>query len=239
MITVELIPILKDNYAYMLLTEDGICTIVDPGEAEPIIKFLDSKNLKPAFILNTHHHGDHTAGNAELMARYNAKIIAPEKEAHKISGVDQTVKAGDTLKLENETIIIMPAEGHTAGGVLYYFKDCHKIFVGDTLFSLGCGRLFEGTAEQMFSALQSIATLPDETLIYCGHEYTLANSAFCLSIEPQNRDIQNRIEEVKHLREKNLPTIPTTLALEKKTNVFLKAKSAEDFAALRQKKDNF
>ena len=239
MIRVEIIPTLKDNYAYAIIAPDQTCAILDPGEAGPIINFLESRKLKLSFILNTHHHGDHVAGNMELKEKYGVRVIAPEKEAHRIGGVDQTLKAGETWNFAGEDVDILAAEGHTADGIMYHFAQSKKIFTGDTLFSMGCGRLFEGTAEQMFASLQQINALPEETEIFCGHEYTLNNGAFCQMIEPENTDITERLEQAQALRAKGLPTLPTTVELEKKTNVFLRAKTTDDFAALREKRNSF
>ncbi len=239
MIRVEIIPILKDNYAYAIIAPDQTCAILDPGEVAPIITYLEHHRLKPSFILNTHHHGDHVAGNMELKEKYGARVIAPEKEAHRIPGVNQTLKAGDIWNFSGEDVDILAAEGHTAGGIMYHFAQSKKLFTGDTLFSMGCGRLFEGTAEQMFASLQAINALPDETEIFCGHEYTLSNGTFCQKIEPENTDITERLEQAQALRAKDLPTLPTTVGLEKKTNLFLRAKTVDDFAALREKRNSF
>ncbi len=239
MITVEIIPILKDNYAYLLTAPCGITAILDPGEVAPICKIIDTKNIKLDFILNTHHHWDHVDGNKELKKRYNAKIVAPQKEANQIWGVDQALKDGDVFKLGTEKAKIIETPGHTMGSICFYFKDSAALFTGDTLFSMGCGRLFEGTAQDMFQSFQKIMLLPDETQIYCGHEYTRGNAGFCLTHDHNNEALKNRITEVKNLRAQNKPTIPVSLALEKKTNIFMKAKNAEEFEKLRSQKDNF
>ncbi len=239
MIDIQIIPILKDNYAYLLQSSCGKVAVIDPGEADPVIAVLSAQNLTLDFILNTHHHWDHTDGNAALKRKYSAQIVAPEKESSLIKGVDIAVKEGDVFMLGAEQAQIIETRGHTRGGICFYFADNAAIFTGDTLFSLGCGRLFEGTAQDMFDGFQKIMTLPDETLIYCGHEYTRGNAGFCLANDRDNEDLKKRIEEIKALRADGQPTIPTTLALEKKTNIFMQAKSAEEFAALRLKKDNF
>lgn len=238
MIDTQIIPILKDNYAYLLQSPCGKVAVLDPGEADPIIEILSAQGLHPDFILNTHYHWDHTDGNTALKRKYGAQIIAPEKEAALIKDVDITVKEGDIFTLGTENAQIIETHGHTRGGICFYFEDSAAIFTGDTLFSLGCGRL-EGTAQDMFEGFQKIMALPDETLIYCGHEYTRGNAGFCLSQDRDNEDLKKRIEQIKTLRADGQPTIPTTLALEKKTNIFMQTKSAEEFAALRLKKDNF
>lgn len=239
MITVTLIPILNDNYAYLIETDCGKNAIIDPGVAKPIIDLLEHKNLALDFILNTHHHWDHTNGNDELMHKYNATIAAPNKEANDIKNVTHFLHDKDIFMLGHEELHIIETPGHTRGGICYYAKESHTLFTGDTLFSMGCGRLFEGTAEDMFTSFQKIKSLPDDTLIYCGHEYTKGNAGFCLAQDKNNGALNERIHHVKSLRNQGEPTIPVTLAIEKETNIFMKAKSAEEFATLRFKKDNF
>ena len=239
MIDVTIIPILRDNYAYLLHAPEGATAILDAGESAPIISVLESKNLTPTMILSTHHHGDHVAGNEALKEKYACQLFAPEGDSAKMTGVDKTLCEGDSVMIGNTKAYIIAARGHTAGGMCVYVPDAQALFTGDTLFSMGCGRLFEGTAQEMFDTLQKIAALPVDTMIYCGHEYTLTNGAFALSLAPDNPDIQARIRESQDLRTRNLPTLPVSLATEKKTNPFLKAKSAEDFAALRKKRDVF
>ena len=240
MITVQIIPIIEDNYAYLIQSEDGTTAILDAGEASPIIDVLEERGLTPDYILTTHHHWDHVNGNSKIKAKYNAKIAAPEKEAPLIKGgVDITLKDGDIFTLGQDKAQIIETAGHTMGGICFYFKESGIIFTGDSVFSLGCGRLFEGTPTDMYTSFQKIMALPDETLIYCGHEYTKGNAGFCLANDRDNADLKHRIEEIKDLRMRGLPTIPVTLGMEKRTNIFMKAKSAEEFAALRHKKDNF
>lgn len=235
----EIIPILKDNYAYLLRFDNGQIAIIDPGEAQPIIDHLDKNDLTLDLIINTHHHDDHTAGNQALKDRYNCPLVAPEREADKIGGVDLGLSKDSPFTFGAEIFEILETPGHTLGHICLYNAKAGVLFSGDTLFSLGCSRLFEGDASMMWESLQKLASLPPETLVYCGHEYTLGNAAFCLSIEPDNNDLLARINDVKHLREQNRPSIPVTLASELKTNVFLRAKNAAEFAALRKLKDNF
>lgn len=238
MINVTLVPVLSDNYSY-IIEEDGVVAVVDPGQPGPVEKVLDEKGLKPAYILNTHHHSDHIAGNARLKEKYGAKIIGPASEERRIPDMDRGLHEGDDFKITNENIRILETPGHTSGHICFYFEDSKILFSGDTLFSMGCGRLFEGDAAQMWQSLEKIKSLPDETEIYCGHEYTQDNGKFCLSIEQDNLDLKERMEDVRKLRANNLPTIPTTLAQEKKTNVFLRAPDSAVFADYRQKKDSF
>lgn len=234
---ITLIPVLKDNYSYFIHAEDGATIIIDPADSKEIIDFLDSRSLQLDYIINTHHHWDHTDGNVGLKKHYNCKIYGPYKDLGRIDGIDEGLKDTQILHLGSCEIQVLETPGHTSGHISLFFKNEKALFCGDTLFSMGCGRLFEGTAEQMWDSFLKILTLPDETLIYCGHEYTSVNGKFCLSIEPDNPDLKQRMAEVKKLRAKKLPTIPVSLSIEKKTNVFLRAGSAENFAMLRHKKD--
>ncbi len=240
MISVQIIPILSDNYAFFIESSDGTTAIIDPGEADPILQFLDDHEKNLDFIINTHHHWDHVNGNPKIQKLTGAKLVAPAKEAQSIKGnIDTPLHDGDVFTLGADKANIIETPGHTTGGLCFHFEDSNIVFTGDTLFSMGCGRLFEGTAEDMFLSFQKLRALPDDTLVYCGHEYTKGNAGFCLSQDRDNADLKARIEDVKALRADNKPTIPTTIGLEIKTNIFMKAKSAEEFAALRQKKDKF
>lgn len=238
MLEVRTLPILDDNYTYIIKSDNGIA-IVDPGDAAPIIRYLNACELKPDYILNTHHHGDHINGNAGLTEEYGAKLIAPKKDASRIPDINQAVSDGDTLNLLGDEIIVTDTLGHTSGHVSFYFKKAGVLFSGDTMFAMGCGRLFEGTAEQMFEAFQYYKNLPDNTSVYFGHEYTQANGEFCLSVAPDNEELKNRMLEVNKMRAQYEPTVPTTIGLEKKTSVFMMAETAEHFAELRSKKDQF
>ncbi len=237
MINIDIIPVYTDNYAYLIQTPDGTTAIIDPGESAPVIEILEQKGISLDYILNTHHHWDHVDGNPDLLTRYTVQVAAPAKEVRKIGRVDIPLHDGDIFHLGNQEVHIIETPGHTIGGICFYFPNSNAIFTGDSVFSMGCGRLFEGTAADMFASFQKVKALPDNTLIYCGHEYTKGNAGFCLSQDKDNDDLKQRIKEVKHLRSKDLPTIPVSLETEKKTNIFMKAKSAEEFAALRRKKD--
>ncbi len=239
MINVTIIPILEDNYAYLLEFKSGETVIVDPGEAGPIIDVLREKNLSLDFILNTHHHSDHIAGNHDLKNAYNAKIAGPAKDSYRIADINIELQEGSTFQFGEEETQILETPGHTTGGICIYFPASKIIFTGDTVFSMSCGRLFEGTPEQMWESFQKIMALPDNTKLYCGHEYTQANGQFCLTIEPDNPDLKARMEEVDALRIEGKPTLPSTIGLEKQTNAFLRAGSAERFAEIRVMKDNF
>lgn len=239
MANITIIPVLSDNYAYLLEAENGCVAIVDPGEAGPVQEFLERKGLRLDYILNTHHHGDHTGGNAALKSAYGAKLAGPAKETGRIAGMDILLSEDSDFSLGPEPVTILETPGHTRGGLTYYLPKTGAAFTGDTLFSMGCGKLFEGTAGQMWHSLQKIMALPEDTKLYPGHEYSLANAEFCLSEEPDNNDLRARLREVKAARAQSLPTIPVSLALEKKTNSFLRAGSAEKFAHLRARKDLF
>ncbi|MCK6419140.1 MAG: hydroxyacylglutathione hydrolase [Alphaproteobacteria bacterium] len=239
MTTIAVLPILKDNYAYVLAAPDGNAAVIDPGAAEPVLAYLNKHRLRLTHILNTHHHGDHCAGNIALKQATGAIIIAPAAEADAIGSVDHGVVDGDRIVINHLDFQVMATPGHTLGSVCFYLPALKTLFTGDTLFSLGCGRLFEGTAEDLWRSFQKVMTLPDDTMIYPGHEYTLANGAFCLHIKPNNTDLQERIAESTALQKQGQPTIPAPLAVEKKTNVFLRAHDANQLSMLRKEKDKF
>uniref|UniRef100_A0A7N0TUG4 hydroxyacylglutathione hydrolase n=1 Tax=Kalanchoe fedtschenkoi TaxID=63787 RepID=A0A7N0TUG4_KALFE len=252
---IELVPCLKDNYAYLLHDVDtGTVGIVDPSESLPVIDALSRSDRNLTYILNTHHHYDHTGGNLELKARYGAKVIGSGTDSDRIPGIDIALKDGDKWMFAGHEVVILETPGHTRGHISFYFPGAGVIFVGDTLFSLSCGKLFEGTPEQMSSSLQKITSLPEDTSIYCGHEYTLSNSKFALSIDPRNDKLQSYASHVANLRKKGLPTVPSTIKMEKACNPFLRTSSseirrslkipatasdAEALGIIRQAKDNF
>ncbi|KAG6667364.1 hypothetical protein I3843_01G087700 [Carya illinoinensis] len=252
---IELVPCLRDSYAYLLHDVDtGTVGVVDPSEAVPIIDALRRKNRNLTYILNTHHHHDHTGGNAELKERYGAKVIGSAIDRDRIPGIDIVLNDGDKWMFAGHEVVVMETPGHTRGHVSFYFPGSGAIFTGDTLFSLSCGKLFEGSPEQMLTSLKKIMALPDDTNIYCGHEYTLSNSKFAVSIEPQNEALKSYAANVAHIRSKGLPTIPTTLMIEKSCNPFLRTSSteirrslniseaadeAEALGIIRQAKDKF
>ncbi|PJB72610.1 MAG: hydroxyacylglutathione hydrolase [Alphaproteobacteria bacterium CG_4_9_14_3_um_filter_47_13] len=234
---ITLIPLLKDNYAYLLVDEDGSVAILDPSEAAPVKHLLEDKELKPDTIINTHHHWDHTGGNQALKKAYGCRIAAPAADSCRIEDLDIPLKEGDLLKIGTSTAQILETPGHTSDHICLYFPQEKALFCGDTLFAMGCGRLFEGTAGQMWKSLNKIMALPDDTLIYCGHEYTQANGEFCLTIEPDNTALKERMISVYQTRAENKATIPSILGLEKQTNVFLRAGSVQRFAEIRHLKD--
>lgn len=235
-ISVNLIPILNDNYAY-LLQGGGQVAVVDPGEAEPIIDYLETHDLRLDVILNTHHHYDHIDGNAELIQKYGATLIAPAIEP-RIENADIRVGEGDEFELCGEMFQVIETPAHTNGHICFYAPTSGIVFTGDTLFALGCGRLFEGSAEELFAAFEKLRALPDDTRVYCGHEYTLGNAEFCAAQAPDNQAIQARLKDVKAIRERGEPTLPTTIGLEKQTNLFFMAENAEELARLRKLKDH-
>ena len=237
---VEIIKCLKDNYSYVIIDEKyNHACVVDPSEAEPIINFVESKNIKLKFVLNTHHHYDHVGGNNDLKKKYKVKIIGFKNDKERIPNIDILLENNEIWKSENFEAKIIHIPGHTSGHICFYFIKEKIAFTGDTLFSLGCGRIFEGTYEQMYNSLNKLKKLPSDTKIYCGHEYTLQNSLFCSKYDKNNKNLKKKILEIKHKLEKNLPTIPSTLREELTYNIFLRAKNLKDFSKLRDLKDNF
>ena len=217
------IPCLNDNYAYIV--KDNITKtvgVVDPSEAEPIINYLKKEKLELNYILNTHHHFDHIGGNIELQKLYKSKIIGFKDDKHRIPGINITLNDGEKFKFGKSQIKVIHIPGHTSGHICFFFEKEKIAFTGDTLFSLGCGRIFEGDHEQMLSSLNKIKKLPIETKIYCGHEYTLKNAKFCMKYDEKNLDLINQFKKIKELRSKNLPTVPSILEQELKSNIFLR-----------------
>ena len=248
------IPCLTDNYAYIINDNNSKTVgVVDPSEASPIISFLNKKNLKLSYILNTHHHFDHIGGNTELKKLYNAKVVGFIGDKHRIPGIDITCKDNEKWTFGNSQVKILHIPGHTLGHICFFFEKEKIAFTGDTLFSLGCGRIFEGDHKQMLRSLNKIKKLPKDTQIYCGHEYTLKNSQFCKKIDPKNPNLDKKILEIKSKIKKNLPTVPSILKDELNCNVFLRcddediksslnkkgSNSIEIFSKLRDLKDNF
>ena len=247
-------PCLQDNYCFLLHdNESNTTAVVDTPDVAAIKQALAKNRWNLTYILNTHHHWDHAGGNLELKNETGCKIFGPRAEASKIPGIDVELGEGDVFRLGKFTADIYDTPGHTSGHIVYHFKDESVAFVGDTLFAMGCGRLFEGTAEQMWHSLQKIMLWPDQTKIYCAHEYTQTNAHFALTVDPHNKELISRSKEVDNMRTKGSPTIPTDLAYEKKTNPFLRPSSkqirqtlnmlnvadVEVFAKIRQLKDSF
>ena len=249
---VELLPVLTDNYVYLIRDPaTGSSGVVDPGVAEPVAARLKELGRGLDWVFLTHHHGDHIGGLAELQAATGCRAIGPRTEATRIPGLNVTVGDGDEVRFGAQRVLVMETPGHTRGHVSYWFPDGEALFCGDTLFALGCGRLFEGDAPTMWRSLSKLAALPDATRVYCGHEYTLSNARFAKTIDPDNKALARRAEEVEAARAKGLPTIPSTIGLEKATNPLLRAanpairqrlglagaKDAEVFGEIRRRKD--
>ena len=248
------IPILSDNYSYLIIDKNNkSCSAIDPASPEEIIPFLEKNKFDLKNILNTHYHSDHTAGNLELKEKYKCKIYGPNKEKNQIPGIDITLKENDILNINNYNAKIFETPGHTAGHIIYWFEKEKIVFTGDTLFVLGCGRLFEGTPQIMWDSLLKIRNLPKETLIYCGHEYTKNNADFALTIEKNNNKLIKRFDEINKLINENSFTVPTTIKKEMETNPFFRAdndnikknlsmnsaSTEEIFGEIRKRKDNF
>ena len=237
---IEIIKCLQDNYSYLIIDKasQNAC-VIDPSEAKPIIDFVENNKIKLKYILNTHHHYDHVGGNIELKKKYNAKVVGFKEDKERIPAIDILVENNEVWKEGNFEAMIYHIPGHTTGHIAYHFYNEKKIFTGDTLFSLGCGRIFEGTYEQMFNSLNKLKKLPKNTEIYCGHEYTLQNSNFCIANDSKNLKLKNKIFEIKKRLKNGLPTIPTNLGDELECNIFLKAQDVKSFSKLRDLKDNF
>ena len=237
---VEIIPCLQDNYSYLIIDESNkTASVIDPSEAKPIIKFVEKENINLKYILNTHHHFDHIGGNKDLKKKYNSVVIGYKEDASRIPGIDILLNNNQIWKADNFEAKIIHIPGHTTGHISFHFFKEKLIFTGDTLFSLGCGKIFEGTYQDMFDSLNQIKKLPQDTKIYCGHEYTLQNSKFCIKHDPENLNLKNKIVEIKKKLENNIPTIPSTLKDENECNIFLRAKDVKSFSKLRDLKDNF
>ena len=234
------IPALSDNYIWLVHDADsGETMVVDPAEAGPVLAAAQARGWSITAIWNTHWHGDHTGGNAGIKAATGCQVIAPAAEAAKIPTADRLVKEGDEVRLGAHVARVMEVPAHTAGHIAYHFAEDGVVFVGDTLFAMGCGRLFEGTAAQMFRNMTRLAELPGETRVYCAHEYTQSNGRYALVAEPDNAAIRERMAEVNRARAAGEATVPTTIALELATNPFLRAGSVEELAERRAAKDEF
>ncbi|MDK2766353.1 hydroxyacylglutathione hydrolase [Sphingomonas sp.] len=239
-IEVVRIPALSDNYIWLAHdAASGETIVVDPAAAEPVLEAAAARGWTISAIWNTHWHPDHTGGNAAIKAATGCTITAPAAEAAKIPTADRLVAEGDTVMLGDFAARVIDVPAHTAGHIAYHLPEAEIVFVGDTLFAMGCGRLFEGTAAQMFANMQRLAALPGETTVYCAHEYTQSNGRYALVAEPDNAALVARMAEVDAMRAQGLPTVPTTIALERATNPFMRAASAEELAERRAAKDSF
>ena len=248
------IPVLNDNYVYLARDPASQATaVVDPAVHEPVLAELQRRNWRLTHILNTHHHPDHVGGNMALKEATGCRIVGPKADRARIPGIEVALSDGERWSLGAEEAVIFDVPGHTSGHIAYWFADSAALFCGDTLFALGCGRLFEGTPGQMWSSLSKLLPLPDETRVYCAHEYTESNARFAVTVEPGNAALQERYEAIKAARAKGQPTVPSLLGEEKATNPFLRPMSgnirlhlnmanADDvavFAEVRKPKDSF
>ncbi|HVY87342.1 MAG TPA: hydroxyacylglutathione hydrolase [Hyphomonadaceae bacterium] len=246
-------PCLKDNYGFLLHDPDtGETACIDTPEADRILAEAKSKGWTITQIWNTHWHPDHAGGNQAIKDATGCRIVGPKGEAAKIPTLERQLVEGDTVELGSLRARVLETPGHTAGHIVYHLPDHHIAFVGDTLFALGCGRLFEGTPQQMWTSLGKLRAMPDDTAVYCAHEYTQANANFALSVDAGNADLQAYADEVKARRAKNIPTVPTTMGREKKANPFLRADDPKlqafvghagdaiaTFAEVRERKNRF
>ncbi|PZO51470.1 MAG: hydroxyacylglutathione hydrolase [Alphaproteobacteria bacterium] len=252
MLQIHQFPCLSDNYGFLIHDEaSGATAAIDTPDADEIMRQADAKGWRITDIWNTHWHPDHAGGNAAIKAKTGARVTGPAEVSRIGSDPDRVVDDGAVVELGGLKARVLNVGGHTLGHIAYVFDDARVAFVGDALFSMGCGRLFEGTPEQMWTSLSKIAALPRETTLYCAHEYTEANARFAIYHDPINRDLQARVAEVKRLRSEGKPTVPVTLDLELRTNPFLRAPllkqsimkpdatDVEAFADLRARKDNF
>jgi hydroxyacylglutathione hydrolase len=239
-IEIARVPALTDNYVWLIHdSASGETVAIDPSEAVPVLTAAEDHGWTISQIWNTHWHPDHTGGNAAIKAATGARVTGPAAEAAKIPTLDATVSEGDTVRLGDHVATVWETPAHTTGHVSYHFADDGLIFVGDTLFAMGCGRLFEGTAAQMFANMQRLAALPGDTQVYGAHEYTLSNGRYAAAAEPDNRAIADRLAATEAARAAGEATLPTTIALERATNPFMRARSAEELAERRAAKDTF
>ena len=236
-LNVHIVPVLSDNYVYVIEGSEKKCAVIDPGEAQPVIDFIEKNNLVPEMILITHHHGDHVGGVEALSDKYAPRIMGPAKSAGKLPGDVRGLSEGDNFTLFDCKVEILDTPGHTLDHICYYIPSAKMLFAGDTLFSLGCGRVFEGTMDEMYHSLQKLADLPDDIRLYCGHEYTLSNLNFALSLAPGDENLRSKKDEIESLRKKQTPTLPASLGEEKQLNPFLTARNVEEFTERRRKKD--
>ena len=254
MLSIEIIPCLNDNYSYLLFDKDvNQVAIVDPSDFIACDKIINQKYKKLDYILNTHHHLDHVGGNQKLKEKYQSKVLGFELDKDRIPCIDTTLHKNQNFKIGNTSFQVIFVPGHTAGHIAFYSKDQKIVFTGDTLFSLGCGRIFEGTSEQMFSSINKLKNLPEDTKIYCGHEYTKKNLDFCIKYEPNNKYLKDKKSWINTKIKSNLPSIPVSIKEELRTNIFLRcneqevkyalnldnSSEQEIFVKLRDLKDNF
>ncbi|MFC3712461.1 hydroxyacylglutathione hydrolase [Sphingoaurantiacus capsulatus] len=240
MLEVVQVPVLSDNYVYLVHdAASGETAVVDPAVPEPVLEAAGARGWRITQILNTHWHPDHVGANAAIKAATGCTITGPAGEEAKIPGIDRAVVEGDAVCIGAAVGKVIDVPGHTAGHNAYHFAADGLLFCGDTLFAMGCGRLFEGTPEQMFGSLGKLMALPDATQVYCAHEYTASNGRFALTVEPDNHALRERMDAVIAARGAGRPTVPSTIALERATNPFTRAATVDEFAARRAGKDSF
>jgi len=251
---IHIIPCLKDNYAYIIENEKtkNAC-VIDPSESAPVLSFLEKNKLNLKYILNTHHHADHIGGNLDLKKKFNAIILGFIKDKNRIPGIDIALNDKEIWNFEGSDVLVEHVPGHTSGHIFYYFKDENSVFTGDTLFSFGCGRLFEGSYKEMVNSLKKIKSLPRKTKIFCGHEYTISNLKFCMAIDKNNSELKKKYNQIDNNINKNLTSMPANLSEEIELNIFLKFDNLEFkkkigfedlnevdfFKKMRNLKDNF
>lgn len=234
--TIDILPAFADNYIYLVSDTDlGLAMVVDPGDADVVLPVLKERDLHLTLILNTHHHDDHTGGSERLQKEYGPAILGPDKERSRIGGMSRGVAGGNVVTFSTLHGQVIETHGHTSGHIAFYFPQIKALFCGDALFSLGCGRLFEGTAADMWAGLVALRNLPDDTLVYCGHEYTEANAKFALAVDGANPVLKKRATEAAVLRSRKQPTLPVTLGMEKQTNPFLRIDQPDFQQVLAQK----
>ena len=237
---IHMFPCLWDNYGFLVHSPDtGETACIDTPEVDKIILALEEKGWTLTHIWNTHHHPDHAGGNMELKKLYDTKIIGSEADKARIPGLDIGVAHNDSFTFGGHEVHVIDTPGHTIGHIIYHIPSVKAAFVGDTIFALGCGRLFEGTPDQMFTSLSAISALPDDTALYCAHEYTLSNGKFALTVEPDNQALIEYMDAAIAKRDKDIPTVPTTVLAEKMANPFVRASSAKQLGDIRKAKDNF
>lgn len=248
------IPCLQDNYAYLIHdSAANVTCLVDTPEAGPILAALGDRGWSLDYVLLTHHHWDHVDGLPDILAAHTAKVIGAKADAHRLPTLDHAVEDGETLTIGSLDCHVFDVSGHTIGHIAFHMPAANAVFTADSLMALGCGRLFEGTPDQMWSSMQKIAALPADTIVYSGHEYTQSNARFAVTVDPDNPDLAKRCADIDAARERGIPTVPSSLALELQTNPFLRpsdpmirkalnmmnATDAEVFTEIRKRKDNF
>ena len=237
---ITLFPCLSDNYGLLIHDpESGETAAIDTPEVAKIEAACTERGWTLTQIWNTHHHLDHTGGNLALKEKHGLSITGPSQIKGRIPGLDKGVSGGDVFSFGRHEVQVISTPGHTVDHIIYYVADAEAAFVGDTIFVLGCGRLFEGSPEDMFGSMAAIADLPDATKLYCAHEYTLSNARFAVTVEPDNQALLDYVKQAKQMREQGLSTVPTTVAMEKAANPFMRAATAARLGEIRAAKDSF